>query len=148
MAIPLREGSIPHSALVWVSRPTVPHWHPWPRVASACSGLKLGLCSRPVTEVGSRQWEPRIVATRPAASDIPWPYGFAEKEFPQRRKVVKQGKYLLGEKEARYVRIDTQAGSERESRPRGRLNHLYGAFLPGFLWPLILICLVLSSYLV
>ena len=30
----------------------------------------------------------------------------------------------------------------------GSLNHFYGAFLPGFLWPIILICLVHSSYLV
>ena len=44
--------------------------------------------------------------------------------------------------------IDTQVGSERESCPRGSLNHLYGAFLPGFLWPIILLCLVLSLYLV
>ena len=44
--------------------------------------------------------------------------------------------------------IDTQAGSESESRPRGSLNHFYGAFLPGFLWPIILLCLVLSLYLV
>ena len=47
-----------------------------------------------------------------------------------------------------YVWIDTQVGSERESCPRGSLNHLYGAFLPGFLWPIILLCLVLSLYLV
>ena len=44
--------------------------------------------------------------------------------------------------------IDTQADSERESRPRGGVNHLHGAFLPGFLWPIILLCLVLSPYLV
>ena len=44
--------------------------------------------------------------------------------------------------------IDTQVGSERELRPHGGLNHLYGAFLPGFLWPIILLCLVLSPYLV
>ena len=44
--------------------------------------------------------------------------------------------------------IDKRVDSERELRPRGSLNHLYGAFLPGFLWPIILLCLVLSSYLV
>ena len=44
----------------------------------------------------------------------------------------------------------TQAGSERERRPRGSLNHLFKlpAFLPGFLWPVILLCLVPSLYLV
>ena len=44
--------------------------------------------------------------------------------------------------------IDTWAGSERQSRPRGSLNHLYVAFLLGFLWPIILLYLVLSLYLV
>ena len=42
--------------------------------------------------------------------------------------------------------IDTQVDSERELRPRGSLNHFYGAFLLGFLWPIILICLVQSPY--
>ena len=44
--------------------------------------------------------------------------------------------------------IDTGADSERESHPRDSLNHLYGVFLLGFLWPIISICLVLSLYLV
>ena len=35
-----------------------------------------------------------------------------------------------------------------ELQSRGSLNYFYGAFLPGFLWPIILICLVLSLYLV
>ena len=44
--------------------------------------------------------------------------------------------------------IDTRADSEKELRLRGSLNHLHGAFLLGFLWPIILLCLVLSLYLV
>ena len=44
--------------------------------------------------------------------------------------------------------IDTWADSERESHPQGDLNHFYGAFLLGFLWPMSLVCLVLSLYLV
>ena len=47
---------------------------------------------------------------------------------------------------------DTWADSQREqfksSCPRGRLNHSFETFFTGFLWPDILICLVLSSYLV
>ena len=35
-----------------------------------------------------------------------------------------------------------------ESRPSGNLNYFYGEFLPGFFWPIILICLVCSPYLV
>ena len=38
--------------------------------------------------------------------------------------------------------------SERELRPHGTLKHFYGAFLLGFLWPITLLCLVLSLYLV
>ena len=59
---------------------------------------------------------------------------------------MKQVKCLLGGKR---VRVDRHTGGLRgESRPRGSLNHFYGTFLPGFLWPIILLCLVLSPYLV
>ena len=44
--------------------------------------------------------------------------------------------------------IGTQVGSKRGACPCGSLNHFYGAFLPHFLWPIILLCLVLSSYLI
>ena len=44
----------------------------------------------------------------------PWPYGFAEKEFPQRQKVVKQVKYLLGGKKS-TVHVDRHTGRLRES---------------------------------
>ena len=43
---------------------------------------------------------------------------------------------------------DTQADTERELSSRGSFSHFYGAFLPGFLWPVILLCLVPSLYLV
>ena len=43
--------------------------------------------------------------------------------------------------------IDTRAGSERESCPRGSLNHFFGALHLGFLWSIILLCLVLFIYL-
>ena len=46
------------------------------------------------------------------------------------------------------MRIDTWAGSEKELCPCGCLNHLYVAFLSGFLWPVILIGLVQSPDLV
>ena len=59
---------------------------------------------------------------------------------------MKQAVIIRKEKE--YVWIDTQAGSETESRPYGSLNHSYGAYLPGVLWPIILLGLVLSVYLV
>ena len=37
---------------------------------------------------------------------------------------------------------------KRELRPHGKLNHLYGAFFPGSLRPIILICQAHSPYLV
>ena len=43
--------------------------------------------------------------------------------------------------------IDTWVGSGRKSHPCGSLSQLYGAFLPSFYWPVILLCLVLNPYL-
>ena len=47
-----------------------------------------------------------------------------------------------------YVWIDSHGRAQRESRLHGSLNHFYGAFLLGFLWSIILLCLVLSPYLI
>ena len=44
--------------------------------------------------------------------------------------------------------IDTRVDSVRGSCSRGSLNHLHGAFLPVFFWPIIFIFLVQSLYLV
>ena len=49
-------------------------------------------------------------------------------------------------KRVQYVWIDTRADSEGESRvaescPHDDLSYFYGAFLPGFLGPIILMCL-------
>ena len=66
-----------------------------------------------------------------------------KKDSPQRWKGVKQIKCLLGGKEYYaygYTVPQTQSCS--------LVNHFYGTFLPGFLWSVILICLVLSPYLV
>ena len=52
-------------------------------------------------------------------------------------------------KRVQYLWIDTQLSSERESCPCGSLDHFYyGAFLSDFLWPVLLLCLVLILYLV
>ena len=42
--------------------------------------------------------------------------------------------------------LDTQANLG--SWPHGSLNHFFGVFVPDFLWPVTLLCLVLSLYLV
>ena len=81
----------------------------------------------------------------------PSPLGFAEEVFPQRWKVVKQVKYLLGGNRVQYMWIDRWADPEKESpwvAPSCSLYYFYGAFLPGFLWSVILVCLVHGPYLV
>ena len=39
-------------------------------------------------------------------------------------------------------------GSTAEVHPHGSLNHSYGAFLPDFLQPITLFCLMQSPYLI
>ena len=59
---------------------------------------------------------------------------------------------IYQEEKVQCVWIDTWADSGREraaeSCPRGSLSYFYGLFLLGLLWPIILICLVHSPYLV
>ena len=64
----------------------------------------------------------------------PWLFGFAEK-FSQRLKAVIRVKCLLGGERVQCEWIDTETGWERESHPCGSVNHVYGAFLRGLLWP-------------
>ena len=47
----------------------------------------------------------------------------------------------------KYCELDTKADSERvaESYPCS-LNYFYGEFLLGFVWPILLICLVKNPY--
>ena len=119
-------------------------------MASVCNGLERGLDSQP--EIGldcsgeSTRSQPldQCSVTRALAL---W---LCRKEFPQRRKVVKQGKYLSrGEKKCSMCGW-THKQTQRESPWVTPLWHFefYGAFLPSFLWPLILICLVHSPSLV
>ena len=112
-------------------------------VALACSSLKQGFDSWLEIEVGSWQWEGRILATRPLVSDKALAPR-CRKELSQRWKVVKQ-EFIRRIKSIVHV-IDTWGDSE--VCPCGNVNHLYGAFLPGFLWPIILTCLLQSLYLV
>ena len=69
------------------------------------------------------------------------------KEFPQRWKVVKQIKYLLKGKKS-TIPVDRHTGRLRELQPCSSLYYFHGVFHMGFLWPVILNCLVHSPYLV
>lgn len=115
----------------------------WFQVASACSALKQGSGSWPEIEIGWWHWDslnPGHLDQRSVAR--PLALWFCRKEFPQRWNVsIRRKKY-------KYVWIDTWAHSRGELCPWGNLNHLRGVFLPGFLWPVVLICLVQSPHLV
>ena len=81
------------------------------------------------------------------ASDKPWPSALQKMNFYKEAESSETSKLFIGRKR---VCVGRHMGElrERESCPRGSLNHLYGAFLPGFLWPITLLCLALSLYLV
>ena len=63
----------------------------------------------------------------------PWPFSFAGKEFPQRWKVVKQAKYLLEGKRAKYMWTDTRGGLLRVSLSRA-LMVVWVIITGHFLW--------------
>ena len=76
-------------------------WFPWQRLRSGCGYENTE--SYPLD-----QWSVKS----------PWSFVFAEKEFPQRQKVVKQVKYLLGEKKS------TVHGGRHTGNLRGRAAEL------------------------
>ena len=115
----------------------------------------------PPAKAWSRAWIPNqrlgwFVEVRAPGPSIWWSVTKAlalrlcRKEFPQRQKVVKQVRYLLGGKE--YNKYGETHGQTQRGVPilctHGSLDCLHGAFLPVFLWPIILVCLVYSPYLV
>lgn len=64
---------------------------------------------------------------------------------------MEQVKYVFGGKRVQYLWTDTQADSGKVPEllshgPSGSLNYFYGVFLPYFLWPVIMICLVHGPY--
>ena len=111
--------------------------------------LPKGLDSQPETEVGLQRWEHQILASRPVISDKGPGLQLCRKEFLQRWKVVKQV-FIIRKKSTVYG--DRYTGRLRgrapESCPQSSLHYFYGTFLLVSLWPIILICLVQSPYLV
>ena len=90
-------------------------------------------------EAGSRRWDPQILATRPVVSDKA--LRLCREEFPQRQTVVKQ---VFIKREKSTLLVDKHVSKTQREHlwvaPWGSLNHFYGAFLPGFLWPVMMIC--------
>ena len=77
----------------------------------------------------------------------PWFFSFA-KIIPTKTESSETSKVIIRRKKG-TVCVNRHTGGLRDtSHPHGNLNHLCGAFLLGFLWPVILICLVLSLCLV
>ena len=75
--------------------------------------------------------------------DKPWLLDFAEEEFSQRQKVVKQ--VFIRRKK---YKTQGQTQRKRVFQNCSSLNDFYGTFLPGFLWPIIFIYLAANPHLV
>ena len=86
----------------------------------------------------------QVLTTRPMVSDKALALQLC-REFPQSQSSETIEVFIRRRKSK--VLADRHMGRLRESCSHGGLNHLCGAFLSGFLWPIILICLVLSPYL-
>ena len=71
-----------------------------------------------------------------------------QKRIPTKTEVMKELKCFLGGK---GIPVDRHRWAQREScwvTPSWQFKLIYGAFLSVFLWPIILICLVLRPHLV
>jgi len=86
----------------------------------------------------------QVLTIRPVVSDKALALQLC-REFPQRQS-SETTEVFIGRKKSKVL-VDRHMGRLIESCPHGGLNHSCGAFLSGFLWPIILICLVLSPYL-
>ena len=102
----------------------------------------------PAGDWSQRQWGYWILATRPPGSQEqlpltrPWPTGSVEMNSHKAMESSKTSKVFIRRKNSTCEQ--TRGWVQRESCPHDCLNHLYGAFPPGLLWPIILLCLVLS----
>ena len=105
------KGSVPHSSrALSASHPWGCVHLGWPQPAAAWSRVSVpGQWLRAGRGGETTESQPldRWSVARP------WPYGFAEEEFSQRRKVVKQVKYLLREIKS-IARVDRHTGRLRE----------------------------------
>ena len=121
----------------------------WSRVALAYSSFKQDFSSQPETEVTpcneSTETQP-LDHQGPGASDKALAHQLWINEFPREMGSSETSKAFIRRKNC-IVHVGWLMGELRESCPHGSLNHFYGAFLPGFLWPIFLLCLDLSPYL-
>lgn len=115
-------------------------------MASTCSGLKQGFSSRSGIEVRPCQRELNPSHAISGQWQGPGPLAL-QKWIPTKTESSETSEVFSRRKWEWYVCIDTQVGSETVT-PAGSLNHIYGALLQGFFWSIILICVVLSPFVV
>ena len=124
---------------------------PAPLISGGCSSFKKSFSSRPEIEVRSWQWDHWIPATGPGVSDNGPGFSVLQKGVSTKIE-SSETKYFLGVKNEYSACGQTHGRAQRErgieSHPWDSLIYCYGAFLWGFFWPIILICLALSLYLV
>ena len=118
----------------------------WSHAASALQQLEAGFQPLPVTEVGSQQWEYQILATRPLVSDKAVALRLCGKRIPARTESSETSTVFIRKKKKQST-VLVRVGSERVA-PSWQFKSLIWGISSGFLWPIILICLVQSPYLV
>ena len=100
---------------------------------------------------GSRWWKYQILASRPVVSDKGSGPLALQKRILRKTKSSETCEVFIRRKKS-TVCVDRHTGRFKqtvsESHPCSSLNYFYGIFLPGFVWPGILICLVHSPHLV
>ena len=123
----------------------------WSWMVWACDGLEQGLASQPEIETEFWWWKHQILATRLVVSDKGPAPSALQNRISTKMESSEANKVFI-KREKSTVCIDRHTGRLRgtvpELCPCGGLNHLHEAFLPVFLWPVTLICLVHSPYLV
>ena len=119
---------------------------------SACNGLEQGLGSQSETEAGSQRWAHQILVTSPVVSDKDPGPSALQKRISAKIKSSEASRIFI-QRTKSTLRVDRHmvvsgTGRVTELHLRCTLNYFYKAFLPRFLWPITLICLIHSSYLV
>ena len=105
----------------------------WSQVALACSGLKQGFSSWSVTEVRSRGWEYRILATRPVVSDKALALRLCRKRIPAKTESSETSKEFIRRKKRSTVCVDRHTGGLRERVvPLWQLESLLWGISSGF----------------
>lgn len=112
--------------------------------------LEMGLGFPARDWTGSWQWKDQILAIRPVVRDKGSDPSALEKRISTKMGSSEASEEFFRKKKS-TLHVDTHTGRFRgrvpELRPSVSLSYFYVVFPPGFLWPIILTCLVHSPYL-